>query len=480
MIFDKLLRKTSVLRISYLVLVFQSSPRNWLLLADVLGRLRMTSRSFRRLFPQLNIQSIPEDEFYRQASLSQLLTGPDEQELASFRPDIRDPLELVEATPELAGMLGSSLEFVDTRWDSFEVSPPATPSPAAESLASRPAKRLVLRPSQLFTSLLQKHHQGATEVGAVLDGPLQNKGANYGQLRGFKNLEYSMASAKVGGKPDAYMWEQLGCINASPLIPAKPDVKLNASMGEPHRQPSKAFTAYTNGPKSDSGLWQRQLGITSVAGNPACCDAKNVANVSEQQNKTGDLPKMASSDSKVVSVIVLDDTQQGGKGTSDATDKSSQAVGGGLKELQPLWNKWDANADAAMQDKDCPDLATSGGAGEANTNKQNQEVKPGDALGSADDSPAESTATTDVSRWEWQEAKSVGGATGAKREASFCDFGPGGKVIKMDAAWPKNLGNVRVHIRDLGMNLDPALLRRDANKDSGRNAGKGPRVKARS
>uniref|UniRef100_A0A3Q3IXD0 BCL-6 corepressor PCGF1 binding domain-containing protein n=1 Tax=Monopterus albus TaxID=43700 RepID=A0A3Q3IXD0_MONAL len=86
-------------------------PRNWLLLADVLGRLRMTSRSFRRLFPQLNVQSIPEDEFYRQVFLSQLLTGPDEQELASVRPDIKDPLELVEATPELAGMLGSSLEF---------------------------------------------------------------------------------------------------------------------------------------------------------------------------------------------------------------------------------------------------------------------------------------------------------------------------------------------------------------------------------
>lgn len=436
----------------------------------------MTSRSFCRLFPQLNVQSIPEDEFYRQASLSQLLTGPDEQELASFRPDIKDPLELVEATPELAGMLGSSLEFVDTRWDSFEVSPPATPSPAAESLASRPAKRLVLRPSQLFTSLLQKHHQGATEVGASLDGPLQNTGANYGQLRGFKNLEYSMASAKVGGRPDAYMWEQLGCVNAGPLIPAKPDVKLNASRGEPHRQLSKAFAPSTTGPKSDSGLWQRQLGITSVAGNPACCNAKSLANVWEQQNKNDDLPKMASSDSKVVSVIVLDETQRGGKGACDATGKSSQGVGGGLKEQQPLWGKSDANADAAMQD--CPDLANSGGAGEAN--KQNQEVQPADALGSADNIPVESTATIDVSRWEWQEAKSVGGAAGAKREASFCNFGPGGKVIKMDAAWPKNLGNVRVHIRDLGMSLDPALLRRDTTKDSGRNAGKGPQVKARS
>uniref|UniRef100_A0A3Q2P962 BCL-6 corepressor PCGF1 binding domain-containing protein n=1 Tax=Fundulus heteroclitus TaxID=8078 RepID=A0A3Q2P962_FUNHE len=106
------------------------TTRNWLLLGDVLGRLRMTSRSFRRLFPQLNIRCIPEDEFYRQASLSQLLTGPDEQQLASFRPDVKDPLELVEATPELAGMLGSSLEFVDSRWDSLDVSPPQTPPPS--------------------------------------------------------------------------------------------------------------------------------------------------------------------------------------------------------------------------------------------------------------------------------------------------------------------------------------------------------------
>uniref|UniRef100_A0A3Q3H3J0 Uncharacterized protein n=1 Tax=Labrus bergylta TaxID=56723 RepID=A0A3Q3H3J0_9LABR len=89
-------------------------PRNWLLLCDVLGRLRITSRSFRRLFPQLNVQSIPEDRFYQQASLSQLLTGPDQQELSPFRPHVKDSLELVEATPELAGMLGSSMELVDS------------------------------------------------------------------------------------------------------------------------------------------------------------------------------------------------------------------------------------------------------------------------------------------------------------------------------------------------------------------------------
>lgn len=432
----------------------------------------MTSRSFRRLFPQLNVQSIPEDEFYRQASLSQLLTGPDEQELASFRPDIKDPLELVEATPELAGMLGSSLEFVDTRWDSLEVSPLATPSPTAETPASRPAKRLVLRPAQLFTSLLQKHHQGVTQVGAALDGPQQNKSANHGQFREFKNLEHSVASSKTRGKPDTYMWEQLGEVNSGPLVPAKLDLKLNTSMWEPHRQPSEAFTTSTNGPKSDSGLWQRQLGITSVAGNLAYRDTK-IAHVSEQQNKNGKLPKMASSDSKVVSGIVLDDTQQGDKGSFDANNKPSQAVSGALNEPQPLWSKSDIITDAATQDKDCPEQAT--------TSESNQDVKPLNDPGSADDGFAEPTTTVDTSRWEWQEAKPVGGATtAAKREASLCHFGPGAKVIKMDACWPKNLANVRVHIRDLGINLDPALLRRDANMDANRNAGKGPRVKARS
>nr|XP_015813406.2 BCL-6 corepressor isoform X1 [Nothobranchius furzeri] len=123
-------------------------PRNWLLLADVLGRLRMTSRSFCRLFPQLNIQSIPEDEFYRQASLSLLLTGPDEQELASFRPDVKDLLELVEATPELAGMLGSSLEFVDSRWHSQEASPPPSPTPPSGPQRHQPGPGARVRPAE--------------------------------------------------------------------------------------------------------------------------------------------------------------------------------------------------------------------------------------------------------------------------------------------------------------------------------------------
>lgn len=432
----------------------------------------MTSRSFRRLFPQLNVQSIPEDEFYRQASLSQLLTGPDKQELVSFRPDIKNPLELVEATPELAGMLGSSLEFIDTRWESLEVSPPATPSPMVESPASRLAKRLVLRPAQLFTSLLQKHHRVATEIEAALDGPQKSKSANHEQFRGFKNVEYSMVSANTRGKPDTYMWEQLGGVNSGHLVPAKLDLKLNTSMWEPHRQQSKALTTSTTGPKSDSAVWQRQLGITSIARNPASREAKNTGQVSEQQNKNGELPEMVNSDSKVVSCNVLDDMQQGDKGSFDVNE-FNRAVSGALKEPQPLWRKSENNTDAATQDKDRPEQATKG--------EQNQDVKPGDASGSADDGSTEPTQTMDINRWEWQEAKPVGGATtAAKREASFSHLGPEAKVIKMDTGWPKNLGNVRVHIQDLGINLDPALLRRDANMDANRNAGKGPRVKARS
>lgn len=408
----------------------------------------MTSRSFRRLFPQLNIQSIPEDEFYRQASLSQLLTGPDQQELASFRPDIKDPLELVEATPELAGMLGSSLEFVDTRWDSLEASPPPTPS----SMAELPAKRLVLRPAQLFTSLLQKHHQGTAEVGAALAGLQQNESTNYSQYRGFKNLEYSIDSAKTSDKNDTYMGQQQRQINTSPLIPAKLDVKLNASMWEPHRQPHKLFTTSTTGTNSDSGLWKRQLASVGGTGPPACRDANNATHLSDRQNITGKLP---SADFKVESSILLDKMQQG-VGCFDPNDKSRQAVSGTQIQSE------------AHTDKDCPEPAT--------TNEQNHDVKHDNTADSV-----ESATALDIRKWEWQEANLVRGATtAAKREANFCHLGRGAKVIKMDAGWPKNLGNVRVHIRDLGMNLDPPFLRQDANIDPSRNAEKGPRVKSRS
>lgn len=90
-------------------------PRNWLLLSDVLRRLRMSARGFRQTFPHMEVVTVAEAEFYRQASLSQLFSCP--EELEGFQPDSKDLLDLVEDSAELAALLGSSLECLDDHWD---------------------------------------------------------------------------------------------------------------------------------------------------------------------------------------------------------------------------------------------------------------------------------------------------------------------------------------------------------------------------
>ncbi|XP_029314893.1 BCL-6 corepressor isoform X2 [Cottoperca gobio] len=90
-------------------------PRNWLLLSDVLRRLRMSGRGFRQAFPHMEVVTVAEAEFYRQASLSQLFSCP--EELEGFHADSKDLLDLVEDSAELAALLGSTLECLDDRWD---------------------------------------------------------------------------------------------------------------------------------------------------------------------------------------------------------------------------------------------------------------------------------------------------------------------------------------------------------------------------
>ncbi|XP_036964750.1 BCL-6 corepressor isoform X1 [Acanthopagrus latus] len=90
-------------------------PRNWLLLSDVLRRLRMSARGFRQTFPHMEVVTVAEAEFYRQASLSQLFSCP--EELEGFHPDSKDLLDLVEDSAELAALLGSTLECLDDHWD---------------------------------------------------------------------------------------------------------------------------------------------------------------------------------------------------------------------------------------------------------------------------------------------------------------------------------------------------------------------------
>lgn len=431
----------------------------------------MTSRSFRRLFPQLNVQSIPEDEFYRQASLSQLLTGPDEQELASFRPDIKDPLELVEATPELAGMLGSSLEFVDTRWDSLEASPPPTPSPP-------PSQRLPLRPPQRGPSLLQ---QGLTEAGAKMDTALQSRSAESGLFQGQKSLGYPALAVKMETKMEANMWEpqQLGSKNSGIPIPLKPNVTLN--MWELQRQQSKN-PELTNSANLDSKI------------------CSNVSKPQRQPSKNIGFPSSANPECKNESC--MQQQQHGNKSASNTPVKSDVAVGVSIWEPQRLRSR---NADTKMEgvpseplpiQNKSTNLASSNGTGDANTwRRQHPGSKTGGVSDSVDNgvwesqrlrsknaaiaSPAKPNTPGDVSKWERQGIKRVGGtSTAPKGEANFCD--QGGKTIKMDPAWQRNLGNVRVHIRDLGMKVGGGTIWKEVKKEQGKSAGKAARLKTRS
>lgn len=370
-------------------------PRNWLLLADVLGRLRMASRSFRRLFPQLNIQSIPEDEFYRQASLSQLLTGPDEQELASFRPDVKDPLELVEATPELAGMLGSSLEFVDSRWDSLDVSPPPTPPP---SPGPPPCLTQSLPPQ------LVEETSPRSRTGASIPGPKRS------------------GCFPPAGKLDSSVWDQPNQQKTDAPTLVKPGMTISASWWEPQRQPGQ-----------DPGLQAYPDPI--------------------QQRKERKSSSLASI--KLTSV-------DGGKiwEQQRSRDAEKKAV---MEELKPapVRNKKTGSLKPAGTNQDSPDPP---GLTEVPQQSMKSEISSQSKLDLGDP----------------QEIKrSNGTSTAPKRDANACkSFSLAGSTLKLDAAWQRNLTNVRVHIRDLGMKI--ASIQRDAKKDSGKVMGKASRVKTRS
>lgn len=480
----------------------------------------MTSRSFRRLFPQLNVQSIPEDEFYRQASLSQLLTGPDEQELASFRPDIRDPLELVEATPELAGMLGSSLEFVDTRWDSLEASPPPTPPPLP---SPRPSQRLSIRTPQCLRPLLPPQQQRGTEVSTKVDYMLQNRGPGSGQFQGLKNLGYSTLAAKIETRMDASMWEpqQIGSKKAGVPIPAKPNVTMNANMWEQQRQQSRNITIANSvnaQSKIDSSMWepQRQQNKNTWIPNSTNLDSKIDSSVWEQQRQHGQDTGIASSDnpdSKMHSNMW--EQEQRGNKSANTPIKSDVAVGVGMWEPLRLRSRSAVNSDAKtdaapsepqqIQNKNTAYPANSDDTADVNAwKRQNQgsetdrvldSTNPGSSIdGSAWEtqrlrnknagttSPGKPNAPVDANTWERQGIKRVAcNSTAPKKDANSCENqGQGGKTIKMDAAWQRNLGNVRVHIRDLGMRVGGGAIRTDVKKEQGKAAGKGARVKTRS
>ncbi|KAM3837748.1 BCL-6 corepressor isoform 3-T6 [Vipera latastei] len=85
-------------------------PRNWFLLSDVAKRLKMSPRIFRCSFPNLEVVSVTEAEFFKQVSLSQLFAS--QKDLEAFIPEGKELLDLVEFTNELQSLLGASLEWL--------------------------------------------------------------------------------------------------------------------------------------------------------------------------------------------------------------------------------------------------------------------------------------------------------------------------------------------------------------------------------
>ncbi|XP_043928249.1 BCL-6 corepressor [Protopterus annectens] len=85
-------------------------PRNWMLLSDVIKRLKISARTFRFKFPHLEVVTIAEADFYKQVSSSQLFFNP--RDLESFNAESKDLLDLVEFSTELQILLGSSLVWL--------------------------------------------------------------------------------------------------------------------------------------------------------------------------------------------------------------------------------------------------------------------------------------------------------------------------------------------------------------------------------
>lgn len=84
---------------------------NWFLLADVLKRLKMSARIFRARYPQFEVVSIAQAELWKQITISQTCTAPDELQPGDDE-DGEEAVELVRCVPELQGLLGSTIQIL--------------------------------------------------------------------------------------------------------------------------------------------------------------------------------------------------------------------------------------------------------------------------------------------------------------------------------------------------------------------------------
>ncbi|NXG07205.1 BCORL protein, partial [Sakesphorus luctuosus] len=86
-------------------------PCNWFLFSDVLKRLKLSSRIFQARFPHLEIATLPQAEFQRQVSLSQVLAQEEVPASPEPAPGTAETVELVHYEPELLQLLGSAVEY---------------------------------------------------------------------------------------------------------------------------------------------------------------------------------------------------------------------------------------------------------------------------------------------------------------------------------------------------------------------------------
>uniref|UniRef100_H3B4L1 BCL6 corepressor like 1 n=1 Tax=Latimeria chalumnae TaxID=7897 RepID=H3B4L1_LATCH len=89
---------------------FSRGPCNWLLLSEVLKKLKLSARIFQARFPHFEVVSIAETEFHKQVSTSQLLHQPEDLHLSN--PKSCNSVELIRYVPELLHLLGSTVEFL--------------------------------------------------------------------------------------------------------------------------------------------------------------------------------------------------------------------------------------------------------------------------------------------------------------------------------------------------------------------------------
>ncbi|XP_056295512.1 BCL-6 corepressor-like protein 1 isoform X2 [Pseudoliparis swirei] len=95
---------------------------NWLLLTDVVKRLKMSPRIFRARYPHLEVVSLPRAELLKQVSISQVsatLASPhkgknnnEEEEEEEKEEGEAGLVDLVRCTPELQRLLGSSIDIL--------------------------------------------------------------------------------------------------------------------------------------------------------------------------------------------------------------------------------------------------------------------------------------------------------------------------------------------------------------------------------